>query len=103
MSTHVVEITMVVGRRPGGLGGGGRIHPLGRAVSRVLAALLLAAYSTAPLALAVDLGINRSCLGVWGGPEGATLFLRGDTAPMPAALCILATLGLLALLPAADL
>ncbi|MFI7033993.1 hypothetical protein ACIBK1_35220 [Microbispora rosea] len=102
---------------------------IGRVVSRVLAALLLVAFSTAPLALALDIGINRSCLGLWGGPEGAMLFVQGDLAPMLAALCmlaavrtprhrirrlltsrpfrrgtvILAALGLLALLPAADL
>ncbi len=102
---------------------------IGRVVSRVLAALLLIAFSTAPLALAVDIGVDRSCLGVWGGPEGVVLFVQGGIAPMLAALCmlaavrtprhrvrrlitsrpfrrgtvILAALGLLALLPAADL
>ncbi|MEV7804227.1 hypothetical protein AB0O28_14900 [Microbispora sp. NPDC088329] len=101
----------------------------GTVVARVQAALMLVVYGTAPLAFAVDVSIDRDCLGMWSATGDPTFFLDTDIAPTLAALCVLAAvrtprhrirrlaasrrlrrgtaglaaLGLLTLLPAADL
>lgn len=51
---------------------------------------MLVVYGTAPLAFAVDMGIDRNCLGMWSATGDPMFFLYTDIAPTLAALCVLA-------------
>ncbi|GAA0361687.1 hypothetical protein GCM10009530_09070 [Microbispora corallina] len=63
---------------------------IGVVVPRAVAALLLAAYGTGPVAFAVDMAVDRTCLDTWGGSLGVAFFLTANVAATLAALCVLA-------------
>ncbi|MFB4293364.1 hypothetical protein ACBI99_37395 [Nonomuraea sp. ATR24] len=62
---------------------------IGRVLARVTAVVTLLLYGHGLIAFGVDMAIDRQCLEMWGGVEGARFFLRNDVAPTIAALCVL--------------
>ncbi|MFB4264152.1 hypothetical protein [Nonomuraea sp. GTA35] len=67
---------------------------LGRVLARIAAAVVLIVYGAGPLAFAVDVAIDRDCVGAWGGLAGLWFFLGPCLAPVLAALCALAAVRL---------
>lgn len=67
---------------------------IGRVLTRLAAAAVLAAYGAAPLAFGVDVAVDRACVDAWGGPEGVWFHLSPSVSPVSAALCALAAVRL---------